>query len=168
MRSIPLLLAVMFVVLIAGATLAPSPAQAEFDGFLKIPGLPGDSTNENHPNEIALVSYTQTAGTNACFRAIAIKLLDRTSPGLALLAVTDRVVPSMTVTLAKAGETPFDAFIAVLENVVVGNVELVEVDGTPVPTERVTLRPRRATLTFRPQLANGQAGTPVTTVINCP
>ena len=101
-------------------------------------------------------------------QGIAIKLLDRTSPGLALLAVTDRVVPSMTVTLAKAGETPFDAFIAVLENVVVGSVELVEVDGTPVPTERVTLRPRRATLTFRPQLANGQPGTPVTTVINCP
>jgi type VI secretion system secreted protein Hcp len=166
MRSIPLLLAV--VVLIAGATFAPSPAQAEFDAFLKIPGLPGDSTNENHPNEIALISYSQTAGTSACFRAIAIKLLDRTSPGLALLAVTDRVVPSMTVTLAKAGETPFDAFIAVLENVVVGNVELVEVDGTPVPTERVTLRPRRATLTYRPQLQNGQAGTPVTTVINCP
>ena len=115
-----------------------------------------------------LVSYTQTAGTNACFKAIAIKLLDRTSPGLALLAVTNQVVPSMTVTLAKAGETPFDAFVALLENVVVGNVELVEVDGTPVPTERVTLRPRRATLTFRPQLANGQAGTPVTTVINCP
>ena len=62
-------------------------AQAEFDGFLKIPGLPGDSTNEDHPNEIA---------------------------------------------------------------------------------ERVTLRPHRATLTFRPQLPNGQVGTPVTTVINCP
>jgi type VI protein secretion system component Hcp len=113
------------------------------------------------------VSYTQTAGTNACFRAIAIKLLDRTSPGLALLAVTNQVVPSMTVTLAKAGETPFDAFVALLENVVVGNVELVDVDGTPVPTERVTLRPRRATLTFRSQSSTGQA-TPVTTVINCP
>lgn len=48
-----------------------------------------------------------------------------------------------------------------------GNVELVEVDGTPVPTERVTLRPRRATLTFRSQSSTGQA-TPVTTVINCP
>jgi hypothetical protein len=87
-----------------------------------------------------LVSYTQTAGTNACFKAIAIKLLDRTSP-LALLAVTSQVVPSMTVTLAKAGEPPFDAFVALLENVVVGNVELVEVDGTPVPTERVRCGP---------------------------
>jgi len=101
------------------------------------------------------VSYTQTAGTNACFKAIAIKLLDRTSPGLALLAVTNQVVPSMTVTLAKAGEPPVDVFVALLENVVMGNVELVKVDGTPVPTERVTVRPRRATPTFRPQWQTG-------------
>ena len=39
------------------------------------------------------MSYTQTAGTNACFKAIAIKLLDRTSPGLALLAVTNGWCP---------------------------------------------------------------------------
>jgi hypothetical protein len=58
--------------------------------------------------------------------------------------------------------------VAVLENVTVGNVELVEVDGTPLPTERVTLRPRRATLTYRTQLPNGQPGQPVTSVINCP
>lgn len=102
------------------------------------------------------MSYTQTAGTNACFKAIAIKLLDRTSPGLALLAVTNQVVPSMTVTLAKAGEPPVDVFVALLENVVMGNVELVEVDGTPVPTERVTVRPRRATPTFRPQWQTGR------------
>jgi len=119
------------------------------------PNLPGDSTNENHRNEITLVSYTQAAGTTACFKAIAIKLLDRTSPGLALLAVTNQVVPSMTVTLAKAGEPPVDVFVALLENVVMGNVELVKVDGTPVPTERVTVRPRRATPTFRPQWQTG-------------
>ena len=163
-----MLQAVVLVVVLCAVTLGFSPARAEFDAFLNIPGLPGESTNERHLNEIVLVSYTQTAGTAACFRAIAIKNLDRASPGLALLAVTNRVIPSMTVTLTRAGETPFDAFVAVLENVVVGNVELVEVDGTPLPTERVTLRPRRATLTYNTQLPNGQPGTPVTTVINCP
>jgi type VI protein secretion system component Hcp len=168
MRTKAVLQAVVLAVLLCAVTLWASPAQAEFDGFLRIPGLPGESTNENHLNEIALVSYTQTAGTAACFKAIAIKNLDRASPGLALLAVTNQVVSPVTVTLSRAGETPFDAFVAVLENVTVGNVELVEVDGTPLPTERVTLRPRRATLTYRTQLSNGQPGPPVTTVINCP
>ncbi len=55
-----------------------------------------------------------------------------------------------------------------LENVTVGSVELVEVDGAPIPTERVTLRVRRATLTYRPQRADGTPDAPVTTVINCP
>jgi type VI protein secretion system component Hcp len=168
MRSKTTLQALALAVAIAAATLIPSPAAAEFDGFLKIPGLPGESTVKGHEGEITLVSYTQIAGTGACFRVIAIKQLDLASPGLALLAVTNQVVTPVKITLAKAGQAPFDAFVAVLENVTVGNVELVEVDGTPVPTERVTLRPRRATLTYRQQALDGGLGEEVTKVINCP
>ena len=162
------MLQAVLVVVLCGITLGASPAEAVFDAFLNIPGLQGESTDDRHPNEITLVSYTQTVGTNACFRGIAIKNLDRASPGLALLAVTNQVVPSMTVTLTRAGDPPFDAFIALLENVTVGNVELVEVEGAPLPTERVTLRPRRATLTYRLQSTSGGPATPFTTIINCP
>jgi type VI secretion system secreted protein Hcp len=168
MRSKGLLSALAVSAAITGGWLVPSIAAADIQGFLKIPGLPGESTNDQHPNEIELVSYTQNAGTNACFKAIVIKNLDRASPGLAVLAVTNQVVTPVTVALVKSGGTPFEVFTAVLENVIVGTVELVEVDGGPLPTERVTLRPRRATLTYRTQSADGSPGTPVTTVVNCP
>jgi type VI protein secretion system component Hcp len=152
----------------AGASLVPSPAEAAFQGFMKIPGLPGESQTDGHQDEIDVVSYTQTAGTNACFKVIVIKNLDLASPGLAVLAVSNQVVSPVTIVLEKTGENPIDAFRAVLENVVVGTVELVEVDGSPIPTERVTLRPRRATLTYKAQTATGSVGATTTTVITCP
>jgi type VI protein secretion system component Hcp len=154
--------------MILTATVLPSLAAAEVQGFMRFPGLLGESNNDRHRDEIDVVSYTQTAGTAACFRVIVIKNLDRASPGLALLAVTNQVVSPVTILLEKSGDAPVEVFRAVLDNVVVGNVELVEVDGAPTPTERVTLRPRRATLTYTLQSPSGGPGTPTTTVINCP
>ena len=168
MRSKTTLQALALAVAICAATLIPSPAQAEFDGFLKIPGVPGESAVRGHEGEITLISYSQIAGTGACLKIIAIKQLDLASPGLALLAVTNQVVSPVKVTLTRAGQNPFEAFVATLENVTVGNVELVEMDGTPVPTERVTLRPRRATLTYRQQAQDGGPGEEVTKIISCP
>ena len=168
MRRRKLLLATVLAAVVGYATLAPSPVEAQYEGFLLIPRLPGESTVEGHEDEIALISYTQTAAPNACLRVTVIKNLDRASPGLALLAVTNRVVSQMRVTLVKGGDRPFEAFVALLESVTVGNVELVEVDGTPLPTERVLLRPRRATLTYNLQRPDGSAGGSETRVINCP
>jgi type VI secretion system secreted protein Hcp len=157
-----------FVAVLATAALVPLPAEAAIQGFMKVPGLPGESQNDRHKNEIDVVSYTQTSGNNACFKVIVIKNLDLASTGLATLAVTNQVVSPITIVLETSGESPREIFRAVLENVVVGTAELVEVDGVPLPTERVTLRPRRATLTYSPQDPRGISGPPTTTVINCP
>ncbi len=165
-RTLPWMLALVSMLL--AVALVPSPAAADVQAFMTVPGLPGESEVRGHEGEIDLMSYTQVAGTNACFKAIAVKGLDKASPGLAVLAVTNQVVSPITITLVRSAASPFTAFTAVLENVVVGTVELVEVDGGPLPTERVTLRPRKATLTYRVQSSDGSAGTPVTTVVNCP
>ena len=59
--------------------------------------------------------------------------------------------------------------MVVMEDVLVGSVELVEVDGAAAPTERVVLLPRKATITFRGQdPASGQPLPPNKAVINCP
>jgi hypothetical protein len=56
-----------------------------------------------------------------------------------------------------------------MEDVLIGSVELVEVDGGPTPTERVVLLPRKVTLTFTGQNpATGQPLPPTHTIINCP
>lgn len=166
MRSRILVLAVVSLLVVLA--LGPLPASADIQGFMKFPGLPGESTNDRHKDEIELVSYSQLAGENRCVKAIVVKNLDRASPGLAVLAVTNQVVTPVIISLSRVSDTPADVFTAVLENVTVGTVELVEVDGTPVPTERVTLKPRRATLTYTQQRADGGPGTPVTTTIICP
>ena len=59
--------------------------------------------------------------------------------------------------------------MVVMEDVLVGSVELVEVDGAAAPTERVVLLPRKATIAFRGQdPASGQPLPPNKAVINCP
>jgi type VI protein secretion system component Hcp len=154
--------------LIITLTTWPSAAAADIQGFMTFPGLPGESQVKGHEGQIDVVSYTQVAGAAGCFKAIVIKGLDKASPGLAVLAVSNQVVTPVTINLEKSGATPFTVFTAVLENVVVGTVELVEMDGTPVPTERVTLKPRRATLSYRLQNPDGTPGAPITSVVNCP
>jgi type VI protein secretion system component Hcp len=168
MRSKTMPWALAVVVMLVALSLAPPPAAADFSGFMKFPNLQGESTAQGHENEIELLSYNQAAGTNACFKVVVVKNLDRASPGLAVLAISNQVVTPVTVTLARQVSGALEpVFTAVLENVVVGTVELVEVDGTPTTTERVTLKPRKATLTYQFQSGTG-APTPVTTVVNCP
>src|SRR5262245_15139967 len=167
-KTMPCALAVL--VMIVALSLVPPPAAAidEISGYLKFPNLMGEVTTAGHEGEIEALSYNQAAGTNACFKVTVVKFLDRASPGLAVLAISNQVVTPVTVTLARTVRgVSQPVFTAALENVVVGTVELVEVDGTPTPTERVTLKPRRATLTYEFQSGAG-APTPVTTVVNCP
>lgn len=169
MRSKTMPCALAVVVMIVALSLVPPPAAAdEISGYLKFPNLLGEVTTAGHEGEIEALSYNQVAGTNACFKVVVVKPLDRASPGLAVLAISNQVVTPVTVTLAKTVRGVVEPlFTAVLENVVVGTVELVDVEGNAFPTERVTLRPRRATLTY--QFQNPAGGTtPVTTVVYCP
>ena len=154
--------------IVVGVSLGPSPASADVQAFMKFPGLAGESTNDRHKGEIDVVTYNQNAGGNACFKAIVVKNLDTASPGLAVLAITNQVVTPVTIALEQTGDTPRTIFTAVLENVVVGTVELMEADYLPVPSERVTLRPRRVTLTYNPQKPDGSLGAPIVTVVTCP
>ncbi|HEU5196291.1 MAG TPA: type VI secretion system tube protein Hcp [Methylomirabilota bacterium] len=168
MRSTIVLCTVALVSLVLAVACLPAPAAAQIQGFMKIPGLPGESQVIGHENEIELMSYTQSAAAKGCFSAVAVKNLDKASPGLALLAVGKRLVPTVTVTLTRtAGDVPVDVFTALLENVSVVSVELSEFDGGPTPFERVTLQPRRATLSYRQQNPDGSPGAPVIAVVNC-
>jgi type VI protein secretion system component Hcp len=144
------------VVMLAAVPFAPSPAHAQIQGFMKFPPLVGDSTVEGHVGEIELLSYTQTAGTNACFKVTAVKNLDRASPGLAAFAISNQTFAQVTIMLTRISQgAVVPVFTAVLGNVVVGSVELAEFDGGPTPTERVTLKPQRIELTFAAQAPDG-------------
>ena len=150
--------------------LGPSLASADIQAFMKIPGVAGESTNEQHKGEIDLLSYSQSVtpsvGDGACFKVTVVKNLDRTSPVFAAFVALEKVL-MVTITLAQTGANPRDIFTAVLENTIITSVELVEVDGTPLPTERLTLQPTRARISFVPQKPDGSSDGAVQKVINC-
>jgi type VI protein secretion system component Hcp len=156
------------VVMLAAVSFAPSPAHAQIQGFMKFPPLIGDSTVEGHVGEIELLSYTQTAGAAACFKVAVVKNLDSSSPALAAFAISNQVFAQVTIMLTRITQgAVVPVFTALLSNVVVGTVELVEVDGGPTPTERVTLKPQRIELSFNAQNPDGTTFA-VTKKFTCP
>jgi type VI protein secretion system component Hcp len=168
MRSKIVLCAVALVSLALIVACLPAPAAAQIQSFMNIPGQPGESKVVGHENEIELMSYMQSALAKGCLNVVAVKGLDKASPGLAFLAVFKQIVPMVTVTLTRTtADTPVDVFTAVLEHVSLVSVELSEFDGGPAPVERVTLQPRRATLSYRQQNPDGSPAPPVTATLDC-
>ena len=168
MRSRIVLYPLALISLVLVVACLPAPAAAQIQSFLKIPGLPGESQVQGHQDEIELFSYMQSALAKGCLNVVASKSLDKASPGLSLLAVLKQTVPAMTVTLTRTTvDAPVDVFTALLEQVAVVSVDLSEFDGAGAPAERVTLQPRRATLSYRQQNSDGSVAPPVTAILDC-
>ncbi len=147
--------------------LGANAAFAQINVFLKIDGLPGDSTDARHPREIVLTGYSQTFGDRNCSRVIATKQIDRASPGLISRAASNQRIPQAIVTMSRAigGGGPVDFFTATLDQVLVDRIEIAEQSDQLV--ERVVLVPRVVTISYRAQDEKGVLGPPVTTSIAC-
>lgn len=147
---------------------AALPARAQpVDTFLRIDGLPGESTSASHPNEIVLTGWSQTFGTRNCSRAVAVKRVDRASPGLIARAAANTLIPQVIVSMTRAGGggRPQDFFRATLDLVSIERVEIAEQADELV--ERVVLAPRSIRLEYRPQGPDGSLGPTVSTAIAC-
>jgi type VI secretion system secreted protein Hcp len=148
--------------------LSPGPGHAQpVDTFMKIDGLPGESVNAAHPGEIELTGWSQTFGTRQCSRAVAVKRVDRASPGLIARAAANTLIPQVIVSMARSGggRATQDFFRATLDLVTIERVEIAEQADELV--ERVVLAPRSIRLEYRPQAADGSLGAPVSTAIAC-
>jgi type VI secretion system secreted protein Hcp len=90
------------------------------DMFLKVEGVDGESTDEKHPGEIEVLSYTwgvkqqrsgsaSSAGNLSAGRAdfadfSIVKAIDKSSPTLALSCASGKHIPTVTLELCRAGE----------------------------------------------------------------
>ena len=90
-----------------------------FDAFLKIEGIPGESTDEKHADWIEILSYscaiTQTASASASSGGGAsseradfsdfsiVKTLDKASPKIAVSCADGTHIPMVTLELCRAG-----------------------------------------------------------------
>lgn len=106
-----------------------------FDAFMKIEGIPGESTDERHKDWIEVLSYNfsvtqrpsgsaSTAGGASAERASfsdfsIVKTLDKSSPKLFEACATGRHIPTVVLELCRAGGDKLKYMEYKLSNVII-------------------------------------------------
>ena len=126
-----------------------------FDGFIKIEGIDGDSTDENHKNWIEIQSYShglhqQVGGSRSSGGAATagrvdhndfsfMKEIDKATPLLTLHCCNGKHIPKVEVELCRAGDKKNVFMKWTLEDVIVASVQTDGASGSAMPSESVSL-----------------------------
>ncbi|HEX6684894.1 MAG TPA: type VI secretion system tube protein Hcp [Candidatus Limnocylindrales bacterium] len=143
----------------------PSPAAAGADYFLKLDGIPGESKDAQHRDEIEIPSWSlqDTAGCGpvASFR----KLFDRSSPLLFKAATAGAHIPTAVLTGRKAGERPHEFTRFEFKDIVISSFQTgtTATAGDVLPMDSFSINYAQVRMVYIPQNADGTAGTPVET-----
>jgi type VI secretion system secreted protein Hcp len=166
---------IRFLILVSTlAVLSVSPSLAAFDSFLKIEGIPGESTDAKHADEIVVTSFSTGLGQQpatggaggrggkAVLHELAItKWLDRASPLLMLKCAQGTHLPTAVLTVRKAGEDRLEYYKITLSDVVISSISSLGSSSGDRPTESVSLNFTKIEWEYTPQKADGSADTPV-------
>ena len=164
----------------SAATMAlaiPVPAEAAVDAFLKLDGIPGETTSKGHENEIEVFSWSwgmartsvvsmgrNTAGKPCVSELHLMKAMDKATPLLMANLMSGMVIPKGKLTLRKAGEGPsssLDFMVIEMSQVLVSSVQESGSSGGDLPMESISLNFASAKATYTPQKADGTGGTPI-------
>ena len=160
---------------VAAACALPVAADASVDVFLKIEGIPGESTA--HKDQIEVLSWSwgmaQQFGPSTGMRAAKgtgcitelnlMKLVDKATPKLMGALVSGTMLKNAKLSLHKAGgDKPLEFLTIEMETVFVSSLQ--ESGSSESPTESLALRFAKATVTHTQQKQDGSIGdkTPVT------
>jgi type VI secretion system secreted protein Hcp len=140
-----------------------------FDAFLKIDGIPGESHDDKHKNEIDVISFSlgvtrQNERQRPRVKDFQIvKYIDAASPLLFDAACEGRVVDQALFTLRAAGGKGGAEFYKIyFENVVVTNIQPGgSTSGDALPMEQLSLDFDSARIEYRPQNPDGSLGAAV-------
>ena len=162
--------------LLFAGTLAAAAAAVADELFLKIDGVPGDSIDARHKDEINVLSYSQgntgpfaqggggPAGKTTCGPVKITKYLDRSSPRLMFLASNGQHLPRATISFRRAGSKDGNDYYRVtLDDVVVTDVQQTGDGGSRYAEnarEAVSLIGRRIAWDY---LVQGPTGAPLGT-----
>ncbi|MCM3878452.1 MAG: type VI secretion system tube protein Hcp [Thermoanaerobaculia bacterium] len=140
-------------VMALGLVLATN-APAAYEGYLKIDGIPGESTDAAHHGFIDVHSFHWGVAPPAPPAAPApagvarggparfsfSKRVDKSSPLLKQAAASGKQIPSAVIEVLKAGPGPRAYLSYELKNVMVSSYSMSgQGAGDPIPTEQVTL-----------------------------
>jgi type VI secretion system secreted protein Hcp len=161
------------------AAFAPT-ARGAFDAFLDIQGIPGESANDKHKNQIEIRSFSTAVTQNASPAAggggkaagkaelgdfTVVKHYDAASPQLFLYACNGKHIPKVTLDVCRATTDKESYLKYTLEDVIVVSVRT---GGSPqsdesTPTEEVVFRYAKIGVEYTPQTAKGGKGSSVKT-----
>ena len=145
------------------------PSLAAFDAFLKIDGVPGESTDSKHAGEIDVLSWSwgmaQSGLTNTWnFRVT--KALDKSSPLLYVSSAGRSNLTSMTITGRAAGKVEQEYLFIKLSDVIISSVQGggTASAASPLPTEEVSFNFSKIEWTYQAYTADGTpSGSPIVT-----
>jgi type VI secretion system secreted protein Hcp len=159
--------------LVWAVALALAPAACgQYNLFLCVDGIPGESIGTNHMSDIDATAFSvgvtmtidpvtgEPAG-RADFADLAVtKFVDKASPLLMLNCAQGTLIPNVTLFAQSTSPTPLDYYKVALGNV---RVTGVNTGGTAngKPTETVTFYYDTIEITYTPRNADGSAGTPI-------
>jgi type VI secretion system secreted protein Hcp len=126
-----------------------------FDAFLKIDGIPGESTDDKHKDWIEILSYNQgmtqpssatasSAGGGTTERVTmqdfsVVKHLDKASPKLYELCCTGKHIANVTLELCRAGGDKVKYMEVKMEQVIISGVQPGGAAGAPTSFPRSRL-----------------------------
>jgi len=148
--------------------------QAATDIFMKIDGIPGESQDARHPNEIVLTGYSfdftqsasPTAGGGGGTGKVAIspftatKPIDASSPRLALAVASGQHLRQVNITVRRSGREQFEFLHIILTDVMISRFAQ-ENTSAGMPEEVIGMTFATIEIEYIPQLPTGAAGTPV-------
>ena len=170
---------------IAAAAVIPATSQAATDQFLKIDGIPGESTSEMHPQEIEIQSWSwgmdrpSVATTQLAFslgrpcvsELSMMKFVDKASPKLMGSLAAGTVLPKVKLSIVKASgglSAPVDFFTIELAGAYVSSLQESGSSGGDQPMESISIKFSGATVTYTPISQLGKPGTPVPVILKTP
>jgi type VI secretion system secreted protein Hcp len=163
---------------LAALTLAAClPCQAASDYFLKIDGIDGESTDEQHRGEIEIQSFswgmsnsgTFSGGTGGGAGKVSMqdfhftRRLDKASPLLMLACATGQHIPSAVLVCRKSGGDgkPVEYYTITLSDLIVSGVSTGGSSDDEMPTESFSLNFAKIEWKYVPASPDGVAGDPV-------
>lgn len=145
--------------------------------FLKIDGIPGESTDARHPDEIDILSYTwgesQLAGASSggggagagkvSMQEFQFAMhVNKASPKLFLACASGAHIRNAVLTIRHSGSNPLDFLKWTFTDVMVGSYHTgATAPPRELPTDQVSLRFAKIETEYIPRNANGRPGAPI-------
>lgn len=148
---------------------------ASVDYFLKIDGIPGESADSKHKNEIDLLSWSwgeansgsHAAGGGGGAGKVAMQdfnftmTINKASPKLFLACATGQHIKEALLTCRKAGKEQQEYLKIKFSDLLISNYQTGGSGGDVVPVDQISFNFAKIETSYAPQKADGKLDSPV-------